>query len=866
MKTPVLKTTLKNNKDIFLIVDRIGIIGQSLTDDFAKDFLVVFVSGTPPLKNNGNIIFVALTNKIPKVPDYIYTKMFIVDDGTKTTKETIPSFIKKAAELNCDLYFVSSIRDQDKVIGEKMLQEYPKTKLLLFGDLFDQKVLFDKNSTISKYIIFANSSGKILVEGNGLNLNYPISFKDTIKLIIKASYLYLPQNIILLFQPHPITDISLANTFRKIDPLLEVDYINKSKKNNLKLPKNGLFAISKYNLKNRLEDLDFQNRNQNKDLATDYKKIKQPKNRGMIKTFMTFMLACLFLLLLPLIFTLMYLGLASWQLDQAMEYVNKGDFKNALKKSQNAKSFYELSDKSNEMLSNQAKLINLKTQAKSIDEKINNGKRIGEISIYVIEGLNSLNNVYSDNVNTREEFISFIDSFKKANTSIQKVNLEREGLVNEKNGINSITSFTELISNTSEILPQVMGLNSEKKYLILFQNNNEIRSGGGTVNAFGVVKINNGKIEKFKFFPAYLIDKNNNNSDASIAIQKYLSEKKFLFKGSLDSPDTLKNTLTVLDLFKNYSDEKIDGVIYIDKNFIDEIISSSNRNTTNSSDSIFNPTQVQYLSNNKKNDYFTSLLNNINFSSSENNSFVTLKLIKSIGESISKKSIYINLTDDNIQNSSSVNYLTGNLIDNRKSQINLIRDYFGLSESNLASNVENTLISRSVSKKISIEQDGKLYSTVSISYKNNSVKNTKENKEYKNYLRIILPKEAVIQEISIGGRKQDIFFVSETSSSNDQLEVSREVLGDKIVYGFLVSIPPEALKTIKLNYSTPFIVSEKPSTAYSLIIYKQPGMVSYTFDLSFSLPKEYVIIPDKPVSLEIDRDMQLKYIISKINN
>jgi len=47
------------------------------------------------------------------VPDNVYAKIFIIDDGDLVTRESASSFIAKARENNAPLFFVGSIRNID---------------------------------------------------------------------------------------------------------------------------------------------------------------------------------------------------------------------------------------------------------------------------------------------------------------------------------------------------------------------------------------------------------------------------------------------------------------------------------------------------------------------------------------------------------------------------------------------------------------------------------------------------------------------------------------------------------------------------------------------------------------------------------
>lgn len=64
------------------------------------------------------------------------------------------------------------------------------------------------------------------------------------------------------------------------------------------------------------------------------------------------------------------------------------------------------------------------------------------------------------------------------------------------------------ISVLMDIYSQISGINSEKNLLVLFQNDLELRPGGGFIGAFGVIKIQNGRIADIQVFDTGNFDKN----------------------------------------------------------------------------------------------------------------------------------------------------------------------------------------------------------------------------------------------------------------------------------------------------------------------------------------------------------------------
>lgn len=129
-----------------------------------------------------------------------------------------------------------------------------------------------------------------------------------------------------------------------------------------------------------------------------------------------------------------------------------------------------------------------------------------------------------------------------------------------------------------EQLPDIAGGKGErKKYLILFQNDNELRPTGGFLTAYAVVYIENGKVTAEKSDDIYELDKKfGKKMPIPEKLGKYLVTEKFF---NLRDMNTSPDFKTSMDLFySNYKTIKtepdnIDGIIAVDTHVLTELVS-----------------------------------------------------------------------------------------------------------------------------------------------------------------------------------------------------------------------------------------------------------------------------------------------------
>lgn len=868
MKFPAIQThEVSSNIPPILIVDKIGLIGEELAKEFSQDYLVVLVSPKRFSQKNGKVIHVPFKRRIPQVPDSRYSKIFIIDDGQKITRKSAFSFIEKAREVGAAFYFIGSIRNTDVKHADEIASSYSKSQVLIFGDLFDKNIFFDRSASISRFSLQARKNERILVEGDGLLLSYPISFKDTIKLIIKASFLDISQKTILLFSPHPITDISLAAKFKKINPDVKIDFIVSKRKSEFYIPKNSQFALSKYNLDEKIKELNIEEKENREVRVID----KSKKKKNFIKPVLAFTLLVLFILLLPFLTTSVYILIGEREIENAFASAEKGDFDRAKRQTNNSNTLFDIALKTSQPLLLEATYLGMKKPAEDIKKKAETGKTISQAGLNILDGGMLLRGVYNEeSKDPKNDFMHASNSFRKAVALIQKVKAEGNLPKDLESDYSSILPFVDLFSNSSEILPEVLGFDSPKKYLILFQDNSELRPGGGVVEVFAVAEIKNARITDFTVLDEAPIDENLKSViEPAFGLRRYLPLENLTLRDSNFDPDFINSAISASNIYSLAMEEKVDGVIAIDSIFIKNILSVIDPIPVQGQVGKISDENIENISL-KENNFGIEILNSLKKELDDREDLPLLLLAKQVGVSISEKHLLFAFPNHSTQNIFTANGWSSSLWDNREKENNKINDYLGISEGNLGKNKINKFVSRSVSKKLIVSDKGKVSSQLTISFKNNAKKGTGT---YKNYMQLVLPEASRLTSISIDGRNEEIEgAVTNPAQYNGAnfksplgLEINERNQMDKNVYGFLVQITEGEIKTIDINYDIPYsLPPSQKSATYSLKIYKQPGIDSYPFDLSFELPDNQIVLDlDKSFSKEIKKDEEYLFTIAQ---
>jgi len=147
--------------------------------------------------------------------------------------------------------------------------------------------------------------------------------------------------------------------------------------------------------------------------------------------------------------------------------------------------------------------------------------------------------------------------------------------------LDEIQSFGELLGpmlKLAPIFPQLAGMDESRTYLLLVQNNHELRATGGFITAVGMLHIDKGDIAELNFSDSYEIA--NNDVDhpwAPEPMQRYLGVELMFLRDvnwSPDFPTTAQLARTIYGLDEGVY---VDGVISVDLNAVQTLMGGLGR-------------------------------------------------------------------------------------------------------------------------------------------------------------------------------------------------------------------------------------------------------------------------------------------------
>ncbi len=412
----------------------------------------------------------------------------------------------------------------------------------------------------------------------------------------------------------------------------------------------------------------------------------------------------------------------------------------------------------------------------------------------------------------------------------------RNNLINIKKITDDGVSFISQAKPLIKVLPDLLGAGGEKKYLVLFQNDKELRPTGGFITAYSIFRIDKGVIYVDKSDNIYNLDNTiPNKPRAPEPILKYLKNVSvFNLRDSNLSPDFIDSMKTFNSLYDKAGGKvKIDGIITIDTyvlvstiKILDDRVDAAGMTFTTKKDPRCDCPQVIYQ---LESSISTPLSLDLRVSDLEAIQARRKDIIGDLLYAILNKALKSSpraywgpLFQDFIAKIAEKHVLF-DLYDKAAQQgIDAVNadgrirpfdgDYLNINEANFGGQKSNLYISRTVTQNYQLENDGNIIKTLTINYKNPypaSDCNLERgglclNAVYRNWFRIYVPK---------GSRL--------ISSQGSEVNIkSYEDFGKTVFEGFL-TVRPEGAATFTISYRMPEKFAK--NSTIPLLIQKQPG-------------------------------------------
>lgn len=354
----------------------------------------------------------------------------------------------------------------------------------------------------------------------------------------------------------------------------------------------------------------------------------------------------------------------------------------------------------------------------------------------------------------------------------------------------------------------------EKVFLILFQNNLELRPGGGFIGSFGILKVRDGSVVDFSVHDTGNFDGRIPSTVAPpYPMQETLHIDSWKLRDSNYAPDFSENAKWAETFYQmGQGQEKFDGVIAVTTNVLTSFLHVTGPVTidgypgTYSEENAILDLEYQveqgYLKQNidfgERKSVMTVLGFGILHQVKELSLAKKYDLFKVVLDDLHKKDIQLQFQDEILQKKVSASGFDGRMDDGWKN------DYLFLTDANLGSFKTDYFMKRSYVYTIDLSSTEAPKATLAVTYKNTTPVQDWFAKDYQTFLRVYVPQGSYLTTVT-GAAKDPVY----------------GTFLNKKYFGLLVHIPILTEKTVVLEYTLP---QDLKREWYDLKIQKQPGL------------------------------------------
>ncbi len=400
----------------------------------------------------------------------------------------------------------------------------------------------------------------------------------------------------------------------------------------------------------------------------------------------------------------------------------------------------------------------------------------------------------------------------------------------------------------------------DKTYLILLQNNFEIRSTGGFMGSYAIVKFENGVLKEWGINDIYTPDGQiEGHVESKTPLQQAFKSGTWRLPNSNWETDFQKAAPDIVWFFNKAGITDIDGVVALNFEFIKRWIGVLNEIELQDFSEKVSEDNFYYLAqSHAEEDFFPGSYAKKNYLSSvgislysatmSSSYFEKLKLLNLILNQLEEGQIIVWMEDDNMADEIKKLGWDGGLGDYGF-------DYFYSVESNLGANKSNYCIERDINQDITIGVEVLNKTVITFTNytdmcKSNNVQNWIG--KYINFQRILIPKASEIKKIKVNGVEYNLNNEIDSNNPPDffkDVSYSTKTYDKFIEIGFWVIVLENSSAKVELDYSLP-VADEN---LYSMFINRQPGIyqIPYKLTVNGELITDTILINDELFEVEI---------------
>lgn len=792
---------------------------------------------------------------------------------------------------------------QARLFSESLTREYLKKfgvkgRIVRLGHVFGPRMLLGMQNPMSVIINELLKKGDVVLANDELTRIYPVFINDAVDAIVRIAFSgRMQSNTFNLLPKNSLTLFELTQLVPDIDPHFSLRFsktgisIRPFSKEHFHLGV-SIPVSSKAELVEQVKvTIQFFRENKNGQHERKNETTKRKGENGFSLRFAIFLFIAsvvFFGIVLPFLVLggTSILGVA--KLNESYQAIKVGNFPKAVKAASISRQSFAFGQDVLSTLSYHFLLIGKGEQKEAIFTLLKTGEDASISSEHLAHAANLLGEFFR--MSLKGEGLSGKPSLDKAigelNAASTKLPLFEKGIEDvskeslppmlaryiegRRENLSKQRETINLTRTLAGLLPDLLGFEDKRIYLVLFQNNMELRPGGGFIGSYGIVTFEKGSLISFEVFDVYQADGQlKGHVEPPAPIRKYLNQPNWFLRDSNWDIDFGQSSTQASWFLQKEVGTSVHGVIGIDVTFMQFLlgavgpVSLPDYKETITADNLFEKAETHaesdfFPGSTQKKDFLGALSRRVIDILLHDDNVSWLAIVSAVQKGLSEKHLLFSLNNPAIAQIVNLNNWGGTILSFPPEEGRFL-DFRMISEANLGVNKANAFLKRKVGDKIIIDSDGKVRGELVITYINTGPKSTstKLSGTYENYLRTVFPQGTKLTAVAFDGKEA----TRSAKPADRGLEIKEATQSGRSIFGFFVSIPRETSKVVALSYELSESYPQLPgSSTYAYVFQKQPGtgedslsvMVYYPGTLRIKTTNASVFREDKTVTLSTD--------------